>query len=109
MRRIVNMLLILAALTLGVRAAGANTETQRIHRRDAMQRERIHAGWKKGDLTRGERRHLRHGQAHIRRMERRAGRDGKITPREGRRIERAQDRQSQRIHRLRHNARRRAA
>ena len=109
MRRMISTLLVLGAITLGVSAAGANTDTQRMHRRDVTQRERIRAGWRKGDLTRGERRHLRHGQAHIRRMERRAGRDGSISPRERRRIERAQDRQSRRIYRLRHNARRRAA
>jgi len=107
MKRIIRLVLILAAVTLSVRAAGADPRYERIHRREALQRARIRAGWRQDDLTRGERWRLRHGQAHVRRMEWRARRDGSIDRLERRRIARAQDRESRRIYRLRHNRRER--
>jgi hypothetical protein len=58
-----------------------------------------------GQLTRGERARLNAGQRHVYRMERRAGRDGVFTRHERMRIERAEDRQSRRIYRLKHNRR----
>jgi hypothetical protein len=108
MKRIISTILVVAAVTLSVNVASANTPAQRIHRREAMQRARIRAGWRQGDLTRGERWRLRHGEKHVRRMEWRARRDGHINRFEHRRIARAQNRQSRRIYRLRHNRRERA-
>jgi hypothetical protein len=102
-KRLFSLFLVAAALCTSVGLAGANPETNRIHRREVAQRERIQAGSRQGDLTRGERWRLRHGQQHIRRMTMRARRDGHMSRYERRHIERAQDRQSRRIYRLRHN------
>jgi hypothetical protein len=106
-KRLFSMFLVAAALCTSVGLAGANTETNRIHRREVAQQERIRAGARRGDLTRGERLRLRHGQQHIRRMTWRANRDGHMSRYERRHIERAQNRQSRRIYRLRHNHRQR--
>jgi hypothetical protein len=107
-KRMISLFLVLAAVTLSVDVAGANPRWQRIRAREARQHARIRAGWRQGDLTRGERWRLRHGQAHVRRMARRARRDGALGRYERWRIARAQDRQSMRIYHLRHNRRERA-
>lgn len=85
----------------GMAAAG----THRMDRREGRQRDRIAEGVRSGDLTRAEAQRLRRGQRQVRRMERRALADGRVSPRERRRIEHAQDRQSRSIHRLKHNRR----
>ena len=51
---------------------------------------------------------LNAGQRHIHRMERRAKSDGRMTARERYRITRAQNHQSRRVHRLKHNRRERS-
>lgn len=103
MKKIVVIMLtgVLASLIASAALAG----TPRIDRREARQRERIAEGRMSGQLTRGERARLNASQRHVARMERRAGRDGVFTGRERMRIERAQDRQSRRIHRFKHNRR----
>jgi hypothetical protein len=83
--------------------ASAQTSTPRIDRRETRQHERIQQGVRSGELTHGEARNLRAGQRHIHRMEMRAKSDGKVTPRERARITRAQDRQSRKIWREKHN------
>jgi hypothetical protein len=100
-------MLVLAGVTLGVNVANAESWSHRVHRREALQRARIHAGCRHGDLTRRELWRLRSGQWRIRRMELRAHGDGSIDASERRRIARAQDRQSRMILRLRHNQRQR--
>ena len=92
---------VIASLVAGVAFAG----TPRVDRREAYQHARIAQGRASGNLTRGEAWRLRSGQRHIRRMERRAGANGSYSRWERRRLERAQDRQSRRIHRFRHNMR----
>jgi hypothetical protein len=100
-------ILSLAAALLAVTAtlAAANPQTPRVDRRQAAQHLRIRDGVKHGQLTRGEAARLRTGQAHVRRMERRVKSDGIVTPRERARLGHAQDVQSRRIFRLKHNAR----
>lgn len=92
---------VLASLVAGAAIAG----TPRMARREALQRARIVEGRRSGQLTRGERARLRAGQRHVARMERRAAADGVYTRAERRRIERARDRQSRTIWRLKHNRR----
>ena len=46
---------------------------------------------------------LRRGQRHVNRIEQRAKADGNVTARERVRLNRAQNRQSRHIHRLKHN------
>jgi hypothetical protein len=97
--------LALAITTLGASVAGANTATPRIDRREWRQHQRIHHAWRSGRLTRGERARLAAGQHRVHRMEWRAKRDGHVDRFERRRITRAQNLESRRIHRLAHNRR----
>jgi len=105
MKRIAQILFALAFVTTLASVASAGTYTPRIDHRRAVQRARIRQGVKSGELTPGEARHLRKGERHIRRMERRAKADGNVTPRERARLNRAENRESRRIHRLKHNQR----
>jgi hypothetical protein len=73
--------------------------------REVRQEARIHQGVRHGDLTRGEAMRLQAGERHIARLDRRAWADGRLGPRERFRVNRALDRQSARIWRLRHNRR----
>jgi hypothetical protein len=86
-------------------AGFASAGTARMDDREHRQHDRIAQGVRSGDLTRAEARRLRRGQRRVHRMEGRAMEDGRVSPRERRRIEEAQDRQSRAIHRLRHNRR----
>jgi hypothetical protein len=100
--------LIAVTVALAVSVAGiaaACPRGQGVDRRVARQELRIHRGMRAGQLTRGERCRLQAGERHIRRMELRAGADGRIGPRERVRLHRALDRQSGRIWRMRHNGR----
>lgn len=100
------MIVLAAALTLSIAGvASARPCDRRVDRRVARQELRIRQGARAGQLTRGEFRRLRVHDRHIRRMELRARADGRIGPRERMRLDRALDRQSCRIWRLRHNAR----
>ncbi|MBK7367705.1 MAG: hypothetical protein IPJ04_07245 [Candidatus Eisenbacteria bacterium] len=85
--------------------ASANAATPRVDRREARQTERIREGVRSGELTRGETRHLVRGQARVHRMEARAKADGVVTPGERRKLAHAQNHQSRRIARLKHNDR----
>ena len=119
MKRIMKMSLTAALLTLlaGTSLAATSTppartpgktvakSTPRIDRREVRQHARIHQGVKSGELTRPEARNLRKGQRHVHRMENRAKADGKVTPAERARITTAQNHQSNKIYRKKHNAR----
>jgi hypothetical protein len=73
--------------------------------RQYRQGDRIADGYYHGQLTNRETRQLLRGQSRVNRAEYRAERDGVITQRERRKLERLQDRQSNRIHRKKHNDR----
>ncbi len=75
----------------------------RVDVRQARQSERIRDGVRSGDLTRREASALRSEQRGIRRMERHARADGVVTPRESRRLDRAQNRASRHINQQRHD------
>jgi hypothetical protein len=85
---------VLSAVSL---PAFALNSTPRIDQRQANQEQRIEQGQRNGQLNRREVRRLREGQAQIRRMERQALADGRISPREAARIEHAQDAEGRRI------------
>jgi hypothetical protein len=87
----------------GILAAPALAGT--IGRREARQRARIHQGVHGGALTAGEAKVLRHEQRHIESLRQRALADGHIGRREGAALDRAQDRASRDIYRLKHNGR----
>jgi hypothetical protein len=97
-----------ALLTLAfiaVPASAQSTDTPRIDKREAIQSERIEQGMKSGALTPGETARLDRGQARVQAAEAAAKADGKVTKRERIALTRAQNHQSRKIHRLKHNAR----
>ena len=85
------------------------TGGDRVDARQARQANRIRDGVRSGDLTRREASALRGQQRGIRQMERHARADGRVTPRESRRLERAQDRASRSISHQRHDRQQRYA
>jgi hypothetical protein len=104
MKRAFTLILVAAALAALAPLASAGTPRQEC--REARQHARIAHGLRSGALTRGEAARLMRGQARIDRMQRRARLDdGVMDRRERARIERAQDRQSRAILRLKHNRR----
>ena len=92
---------VLAALSLP--AFAQTTSTPRIDQRQANQERRIEAGEKSGQLNQKEAARLEKGQARIQKMENKAVADGKVTAKERRKIERAQDKQSRKIAREKHD------
>ena len=95
-------LILLAGLGL-VSMAADSAEAGRHDRRQNAQGARTQQGVRSGELTRGENRAIQAKQAKIRRMENRAESDGTVTPEEKIRLEKAQDRASRQIHRLKNN------
>ena len=94
-----------AVATLTAAAADARPLTPRVDRREVRQQARIRQGARSGQLTPGETARLTAGQVHVERVQARAKSDGAVTPRERVKLDRAQNRQSRRIWRLKHNAR----
>jgi len=78
--------------------------TPRADQRQQNQATRIRQGVASGELTGPETRRLVKGQRHVNRLERGAKADGDVTGAERVRIEKAQDRQSRRIYRQKHDA-----
>src|SRR3954463_8022894 len=72
--------------------------------RNINQQERIEQGVKSGSLTPREAARLERGQARDTHLEARAGADGKVGAHEQARIQRNENRQSNRIHREKHDA-----
>ena len=105
MKRIVQVTLLVVSLAMAASIASAHEATARADRREARQQVRIGRGVAGGTLTPRETRRLERGQMRVRCIERRAKADGDVTRRERVRLERFQDRQSHRIHRLKHNGR----
>ena len=103
MKRITMIIMAVAIAVSIAGVAAAQTGTRRLDRREWRQHERIQRGAASGQLTPCEARHLRTGQRHIRSMELRARADGQVGLRERVRLNRALDRQSGRIWRLKHN------
>jgi hypothetical protein len=77
----------------------------RIDRRLSTQHDRVRHGWKSGEITRKELKHIRKDRHKIARMDRRFGSDGHYTRHERRKLNQAMDRASQRIYRAKHNHR----
>lgn len=105
------MLAAIALVTLPGFASAADTVTTpsearsaRIDQRQANQDKRIDKGVQSGQLNAREAARLDKGQARVDNMENRAlANDGKIGKKEARRIEHAQDAQSARIYRQKHD------
>ena len=72
--------------------------------RNINQQERIEQGVKSGSLTTRETAKLEAGQARDTRAEAHAGADGNVTAKEQRRLQKKEKKQSERIHREKHDA-----
>jgi len=95
----------LPALALA-QATPASPATPGIDKRQANQERRIQQGVKSGELNAREAAKLEKGQAKIQRMEDKAKADGVVTAQERKRIQHAQDVQSKRIAREKHDKQR---
>ena len=84
-------------------SAGAFAQAGTVQR-DANQQQRIEQGLKSGSLNTREASRLEQGEARIDKMEAKAEKDGKLSPAEKARIQRAQNQESRDINRLENNA-----
>lgn len=91
------------AAAFALPAAAQTQSTPRIDQRQQNQERRIEQGEKSGALTRREAARLEKGQARVQKMEDKAASDGKVGAKERARMERAQDKQSRRIYRQKHD------
>lgn len=91
-------------LSLGAGAVFAQANTPGVDQRQANQERRIDQGVASGALTPREANRLEAGQARVNRMENRAKADGVVTGAERARLQQAQDVQSARIYRQKHDA-----
>ena len=83
--------------------AMAQATTPRVDQRQVNQEARIQQGVTSGSLTQRETMHLEKGQAHVQNMETKAKSDGVVTQQERHRLHHAQDVQSNRIYRQKHD------
>jgi hypothetical protein len=95
----------LALLTVSFAALPTQAQTWRSEARESRQEYRIHRSARQGDLTPREYRQLQRQQRRIDGAKWRAGRDGYVSSRERRKIERMQDRASRNIYRKSNNGR----
>lgn len=81
----------------------AATNTPNIDQRQQNQQQRIDQGIQSGSLTTPEANRLERGETHIQTMEAKAKSDGNVTPRERARLEHAENKESTRIYRQKHD------
>jgi hypothetical protein len=93
----------LAALALPV-LAQSTPQTPRVDQRQASQQQRIEKGEASGALNDKEAARLEQGQAHVQTVEDKAKADGVVTDREKAHLHHAQDKQSRRTFRQKHDA-----
>jgi hypothetical protein len=89
-----------ALFSLAATAQTTGSEVQR----DVNQQQRIEQGLKNGSLTTKEAAKLEQGESRIDKMESNAEKNGKLSPAEKQRIQRAQNQESRQINRLENNA-----
>jgi len=94
----------LLASIMSLATAALAEDNSRHDRRQTRQEERINQGQSQGSLTAEEAEHLKKKQAQIQAAETRAESDGQVTGQEKLRLEKMQDRQNRRIHRMKHNS-----
>ena len=95
--------LAMSCTVLFAATAQAQTATPRIDQREANQSARIDQGITSGQLTQRETARLRAGQSHVQSLEDKAKADGTVTSQERARIAHAQDVQSARVYRQKHD------
>ena len=101
--RTINFITLLVAAGIALPAAAQTQSTPRVDQRQANQERRIEQGEKSGALTGKEAARLEKGQAHVQKMENKAVADGKVTKKERARLEHAQNNQSHKIYRQKHD------
>lgn len=104
--KILTALMLAAPLLVVAQAAQAAdaAATPGIDRRQANQEKRIQQGVDSGSLNKREAARLERGEKRIERMEERAKADGRVTPQERTRLQWAENVQSKRIYREKHDA-----
>lgn len=100
-------LLIITGLTGIFSAAALGQTTPGVDRRQRIQRNRVKAGVRSGQVTRREARSIRRSTAGNRRLERRVKAEGRVTWKERSRLHRKENRSSRKIFRAKHNKRNR--
>ena len=95
--------IVAATFALPGLALAQTTSTPRIDQRQANQEKRIEQGVRSGELTKKEAARLEKGQARVQKMENKAMADGTMTKKEKARIEHAQDVESRKIAREKHD------
>ena len=101
--KLISLVTLLAAGAMAVPASAQVQSTPRVDQRQANQERRIEQGVKSGSLTQKEAARLEKGQAHVQKMENKAAADGKVTRKERERLEHAQNNQSRKIYREKHD------
>ena len=94
---------VIAAVALPGRAYAQTASTPRIDQRQENQEKRIEQGVKSGELNKKEATRLEKGQARVQKMEDKAAAGGKVTTKEKAHIGHAQNVQSRRIAREKHD------
>lgn len=95
---------VVAVLGAAFSASAFAQGTPREEQREANQQKRIEQGVNSGQLNRRETARLQRGETHIDKMEARAAKDGTVTAKEKARINHAQNVESRRIYRQKHDA-----
>jgi hypothetical protein len=101
--KVISLVTLLAAAGIALPASAQTQSTPRVDQRQANQERRIEQGVKSGSLTQKEAARLEKGQAHVQKMENKAVADGKVTKKEQARLEHAQNNQSRKIYREKHD------
>ena len=101
--KFVRLVTLLAAAGITLPASAQAQSTPRVDQRQANQERRIEQGVNSGALTGKEAARLEKGQAHVQKMENKAAADGKVTKKERARLEHAQNNQSRKIYREKHD------
>jgi hypothetical protein len=94
---------IVAALAIVVPLVATAQSTPGVDQRQANQEQRIQQGVQSGSLTQREAAKLERGQGRVQSMEDKARADGNVTPKERERLQRAQNNQSKKIAREKHD------
>ena len=99
------LIAVLGAFALPVLAQPAKdaAATPGIDKRQAIQQQRIEQGVKSGELTGKEAARLEKGQERMQKMEDKAKADGKVTPKEREHLQHAQNQESKKIAREKHD------
>ena len=103
MKTVISSILVVSLVTIAAEARRGEGAAPRNQNRENMQQNRIKQGIKSGELTAREALKLKKGQKKVDRMQNKALEDGNLTPEEKMRIEKAQDLQSKRIYKQKHD------